>query len=101
VLKHSEESIAGRRLVLLVLADHAHGDGRCSWPSVKTIAHEARMSERGVRYALRELEAAGRIIREGYSRFQTASYRVIMEEPPPTAGSIPTFLPADWVEPQF
>lgn len=101
VLRHSEERVAGRRLVLLVLADHAHEDGRCSWPSIKTIAHEARMSERGVQYALRELEESGRIIRDGWSRFRTTSWRIIMEEPPPTTGTIPTTLPEDWVEPQF
>lgn len=101
VLRNSEERVSGRRLVLLVLADHAHEDGRCSWPSVGTIAQEARMSERGVRYALRKLEESGRILRDGWSRHQTASYRIIMEEPPPTTGTIPTHLPEDWVEPQF
>jgi DNA-binding transcriptional regulator PaaX len=84
VLRHSEESVSGRRLVLLVLADHAHEDGTCSWPSIATIAKETRMSERGAQYALRKLEQAGRIVREGWSTHKTTSYRVIMEEPPPT-----------------
>lgn len=101
IFQHSEEKVPGRRLILLALADHAHDDGRCAWPSVATLARKTRMSERGVRYALRSLEESGRIVRDGWSRHKTASYRLILEEPPPAAGTIPTYLPADWVEPPF
>jgi hypothetical protein len=81
VLRHSEESVPGRRLVLLVLADKAGDDGRNAYPSVATIARESRLSERGVRYALRELEASGRIRALGiHPQLRTTEYEVVMEE---------------------
>lgn len=64
VLKNSE-STGGCRLVLIVLADHAHDDGSNAYPSVATMAREARMSERAVQYALRKLEEAGEIVKTG------------------------------------
>jgi len=75
VLRHSEETL-GKRLVLLVLADHAHDDGTEAWPSLATIASETRLSERQVRYALRGLEASGAIIETGRSRTGTHIYTV-------------------------
>jgi hypothetical protein len=101
IFRDSEEKIPGRRLVLLALADHAHDDGRCAWPSVQTIARKTRMSRRGVQKALRELEKEGRIVRDGWSSKRTVCWRIIMEEPPPTAGTIPTHVPTDWIEPPF
>lgn len=77
VLKHSEETL-GRRLVLLVLADHAKEDGTCSWPAVETIATEARLSERQVQYALRGLEDAGSITCTGRTKKGTRVYSVNM-----------------------
>lgn len=55
----------GERLVLLSLANQARGDRHPfrAWPSVATIAREARMSERGVRQALERLRTAGAIRR--------------------------------------
>lgn len=50
-------------LVLVALADHADDNGRGCWPSVTTIAARARCSVRTVHRALRELEAAGVIVR--------------------------------------
>lgn len=82
ILTHSTESTPGRRLVLLVLGDKAGDDGRNAYPSVETIAREARLSERGVRYALRALEAAGRIENLGpHPTYGTTEYRVCMETP--------------------
>ncbi len=75
VLKHSEETL-GRRLVLLVLADHAKEDGTCSWPSVETIATEARLSERQTQYALRGLEEVGAIVQTGVAKTGTRVYSV-------------------------
>lgn len=87
VLKHSEESVPGRRLVLLVLADKADHDGTKTYPAVETIAREARMSERGVRYALRALEKEGRIERLGlHPTTGTYEYRVVMREEATDAG---------------
>lgn len=77
VFKHSDAKL-GARLVLLVLADHAKDDGTMAWPSVKTIAHEARMSPRGVHQALRRLEADGMIEATGQSRKGTSIYSVVM-----------------------
>lgn len=77
VLKYSEAQ-GGGRLVMLVLADHAKDDGTCSWPSVATIAHEARMSRRAVQQQLRNLETLGAIERMGESRNRTVIWRVVM-----------------------
>ena len=82
VLRHSE--VAGTdRLVLLVLADHAKEDGTAAWPSVATIAREARAGERTVQYSLRRLEEAGAIRRAGLHRMEgqrhgTYVYDVLM-----------------------
>lgn len=101
IFRESEERCAGRRLVLLAIADHAHDDGRCAWPSVQTIATKARMTKRGAQKALRELEKSGRIVRDGWSASGTVCWRIIMEEPPPLAGTVPTHVPSDWVDPPF
>lgn len=78
VLKHSEETL-GRRLVLIVLADHAKEDGSGSWPSVETIAREARLSERQVQYALRGLESSLSITCTGQTKKGTRVYAVNMK----------------------
>lgn len=51
------------QLVLIGLADHAHGDGTSAWPSIATIAAYARCSRRTVQNKLRVLEEAGLIWR--------------------------------------
>jgi hypothetical protein len=79
VFKHSEATL-GDRLVLLVLADHAKADGTGAWPSVATIAEQARMTERNARYCLRRLEQAGAIRRSGISYGKTFVYDVLMGE---------------------
>lgn len=45
--------------VLLALADEANDDGAQCWPSIRTIAAKARMSDGGARLAIARLEAAG------------------------------------------
>ena len=45
-------------LVLLALADFANDEGRC-WPSMATIGKKARLTERGARKVVRQLEADG------------------------------------------
>lgn len=77
VFKHSEAQLASR-LVLLVLADHAKDDGSSSWPSVATIASEARVNERTVQRCLRELADAGHITKTGESRTGTSVWTVHM-----------------------
>ena len=45
-------------LVMLALADYANDNGTC-WPSMASIAAKARVTERGARKIVRELEALG------------------------------------------
>jgi helix-turn-helix protein len=85
VLRHSDTTLADR-LVLLVLADHAKEDGTASWPSVATIAREARLSERQAQYSLRALEDSGAIVQTGRSRSGTHIYEVAMEGGADSAG---------------
>lgn len=74
----NSESTSGARLVLLVLAEHAHDDGSESYPSVETIMRRTRMSRRGVQEALRRLESDAHIAQDGVSRKGTVVYRVVM-----------------------
>ena len=60
VFEHSDSRL-GARHVLLSIANHAKSDGTGSWPSVDTISRESKVSEREVRYALRELEKSGEL----------------------------------------
>lgn len=75
VLEHSEATL-GARLVMIVLADHAQKDGTRAFPSVETIARDARLSERAARAALRRLEESGEIVRTGTSKYGTNVYRI-------------------------
>ncbi len=77
VLRHSPEKL-GSRLVLLVLADHANSDGVGAYPSLETIANEARLSERQARRCLRGLEASSAIKATGMSSYGTTVYDVLM-----------------------
>ena len=66
--------VAGK--VLAALADHADQSKLTCWPALETLARETQVSVRGVRYALRSLEAAGAILTK-QSRGRTSSvYRV-------------------------
>lgn len=79
VFKHSNVDESGERLVLLVLADHARGeDGSGAFPSVNTIASEARLSRRHVFRILAKLEEEGHIEREGHTSFGCTRWKVIM-----------------------
>lgn len=77
VMENSDERL-GRRLVLLVLADHAKKDGTNAWPSIDTIAHEARLSRAQVIRCLNELKEAEAIVERGSSRSGTKVYDVVM-----------------------
>lgn len=85
VLEHSDEKL-GRRLVLLVLADHAKKDGTNAWPSIDTIAHEARMSRSQVIRCLSGLKTDGSIKERGASRQGTIVYDVVMGSQYATGG---------------
>jgi hypothetical protein len=76
-------------LVLLAIADSARDPDWVAWPSVRTLMHKTRLGERGVRYILRDLEAARCIATEiEGSRAGTNLYRVLdmtgQSLPPPT-----------------
>lgn len=87
VFRYSEATL-GSRLVLLVLADHAKDDGTAAWPSVGTIASEARMTRRAVQASLRKLEAEGMVESTGVSRAGTTVYRVVGVGGVVTAGGV-------------
>lgn len=70
VFDHSEATL-GDRLVMLVIADHARADGTGSWPSVETIAREAKVSERTVTRSFSRLVELGEIVERGKSRAGT------------------------------
>ncbi len=59
VWKFSQAKYASR-LVLVALADFADDEGYC-WPSVKTIAKKARVSERTAQYGIRQLIEIGEL----------------------------------------
>ena len=78
VLRHSPAT-GSRRLVLIVLADHANADGTRSYPSLETIRQEARLGSRTtVKDSLRDLRAAGLIRRTGTAEQGQAIYQVMM-----------------------
>ena len=54
---------ARQLLILYALADHAHDDGTCAWPSQERIAERARCSTRTVRRHMQLLEEQGLIWR--------------------------------------
>ncbi len=60
VMNHSDARL-GDRLVLFSIANHADSYGRAAWPSIATIAAEARLSERQVKRALPRLIELGEL----------------------------------------
>lgn len=82
VLEHSTVEHRGDLLVLIVLASHAHDDGRHAWPAVEKIAAKARLTRRGAQLALRRLEDAGAIERIGRQAKGVTDYRVVMDGEP-------------------
>lgn len=77
------EATGGPRLVLLSLANHADESGVC-WPSIDTLAREARLSRRRVEQALRELVRSGVVLRQvngapvtGHGGYRPNLYRLV------------------------
>lgn len=92
--RHSKSKL-GDRLVLFVLAEHAHDDGHYAFPSVRTIAEHANLSERQVQRCLRSLGELGEIAVSGRTRSGTHIYAITgyieheggdILSPPQTAG---------------
>ena len=75
VWQHSRHK-GGSLLLLLAIADFADDEGT-AWPSITTLAAKARMSERNIQYALKELEQSGELtIQAGGGRSNTNLYKV-------------------------
>lgn len=78
VLRNSEARL-GQRLALLVFADHASDDGTGSFPSIDTVAYEARLSRRAAINAINALRASGRLAQTGTRPSGTVEHAVRME----------------------
>lgn len=65
-------------LLLLILANHAHEDGRYAFPSVATMARYTRMGRRNVQTLLRKLEASGELQEMGIHNSGTVIYRIVL-----------------------
>ena len=71
--RHKENSF----LVLLMIANHAKSDGTLSWPSVPTLAKEARCSEKTVQRVIKNLCESGElVIDREYGPKTTRSYSI-------------------------
>lgn len=62
-LKDAPVKDAGERLILTILAEHSDEDGTSAYPSQKTIAGYAMLTDRSVRDKLKALEARGILVR--------------------------------------
>jgi len=58
----SSQSAGAARLVMVAIAERADDDGAEAWPSLDTIAHDARIDRATVKRALLRLEAAGELV---------------------------------------
>ncbi len=66
-------------LVLLAIADFADDEGYC-WPSIKSLAQKARMTDRGVQKIVRRLEAQGLVsIETGSGRRNCNEYTLNLD----------------------
>lgn len=79
ILKNSK-ACGNSRLVLIVIGDCARDDGTGAWPSIKTIANRAGISERTTQRAIRELAELGELqIGENEGPKGAHLYSVLME----------------------
>lgn len=76
-MEHSQSTLASR-LVMFVLAEHAHDDGTMAFPCVEEIARKAKIGESTARSCLRRLEEIGEVQPMGRTRKGTVIYRVLM-----------------------
>lgn len=60
VIDQSEHNL-GSLLVLLMIANHARSDGTGAWPSIATIAKEARLSETQTHRCIKKLKRSGEL----------------------------------------
>lgn len=68
-------------VVLLMIANHAHSDGTGAWPSLITLAREARISRRTVWASILTLEKSGELkVARGRGRNLVNHYVVTMKK---------------------
>ena len=80
VWEHSVHK-GGPLLLLLAIADHAHDDGDGAYPSIQTLAHKTRLSERHTTRLLQELAGSGElVIREKEGPRGVNVYRVTFSQ---------------------
>ena len=65
-------------LVLLAIADSADNTTGDAYPSIQTLADLSRLSERGVRYSIRRLEAMGELSVCQRPGRKTSVYHVVL-----------------------
>ena len=87
-------------VVMLALADHAHDDGGGAYPSVKSLAEKARMSERQVRRILHQVRDDGEIeiaLREGLGKVNVYRFTFWSKRDEEVEGQDPPQLPSETV----
>jgi hypothetical protein len=82
VIEHSAAENA-ERLVAFVLAHHARKEDGLAWPSVPTIAKEARIGEATVRAAIASLLRAGELVETGTGPRGVRCFRFAMDDRTP------------------
>lgn len=88
------------RLVLISLANHADKFGREAFPATKTIAGEAGISEREVRYCIAELTQLGEVqVEYKASKYGTNVYTLAKMHPAQFATSQGTICRDTWQAP--
>lgn len=94
VIEHSKHK-GNAFVVLLMIANHAKSDGTGAWPSVSTLAKEARISSRSVQYVTRRLERSGELETKvacgpGGSNLYSLPAYAKLAPPPPAVIAPPT-----------
>lgn len=96
VWEYSQQS-GTKLLIMLALADQANDQGEC-WPSIATVAHKARLSERGVQYVIQQLIGSGELALKDNNRVNadgkpsggrghTTHYQITVQKPSPIASA--------------
>ena len=78
------------RMVLVVLAEHAHDDGTEAWPCYATIARKANISHRTVPGVMRRLERCGAVTRTQPARQHSPAHYTVLMTPAAARGRPPT-----------
>lgn len=90
MVKNTDLRYPAAKLVLFILAEHAHDDGSNTYPSVARIARDTGLSKRSVRRALKFLDGTGIIMKLAAAR-QWYSARYCISVPCLKANALPKF----------